>query len=69
MKVGRRGRERLQSKMPPVDGPVRDLGPGREPAFSPSGEWMVYSVLSGRVWSLFRIRADGSGRRGITGGD
>lgn len=56
-------RDMLVSRAPAVGGPVRVLGPGRDPAFSPDGEWMVYSAPSQGRWQLHRIRADGSGRR------
>ena len=38
------------------------LGPGREPSFSPLGDWIVYSAPSREGWRLRRIRADGSAR-------
>jgi TolB protein len=60
-----RGREFLMSRVPPVDGEVRRLGPGRDPAFSPDGEWVVYSAQVEGRWQLHRIRADGSGRHRV----
>jgi TolB protein len=59
------GRDVLKVRAPVVDGEVRVLGPGRAPAFSPDGEWLVYSARIGDRWALHRIRADGSGRRRI----
>ena len=38
------------------------LGPGREPSFSPIGDWIVYSAPSREGWRLRRIRPDGSAR-------
>jgi TolB protein len=60
-----RGREFLMSRVPPVDGEVRRLGPGRDPAFSPDGEWVVYAAPVEGRWQLHRIRADGSGRKRV----
>ncbi len=59
-------RQRIQTRAPVVDGEIRDLGPGRDPFFSPDGEWIVYSAPEGhRGWRLWRVRADGSGRARI----
>jgi Tol biopolymer transport system component len=41
----------------------RLLGRGREPVFSPSGEWIVYSAEFREGRRLARVRWDGSGRR------
>jgi len=61
-----RGPDLLISRMPPLDGEERILGPGRSPAFSPSGEWVAYSAPYQRTkWRLYRVRADGSGRKPI----
>lgn len=40
----------------------RLIGPGRHPAFSPDGQWIVYSALSRGTWRLRRVRVDGSAR-------
>lgn len=40
-------------------------GPGREPSFSPIGDWIVYSAPSRAGWRLRRMRADGSARSPI----
>ena len=53
------------SRVPPLDGPIRRLGPGKDPSFSPDSEWIVYSARVGKVWQLFRIRPDGSGRHPV----
>ncbi len=42
--------------------PARAIARGREPAFSPDGEWIVYSRAVGKTPALWRIRRDGSGR-------
>jgi len=60
-----RGRDGLIVRMPALDGEPRRIGPGRDPAFSPDGEWIVYSALVRREWKLYRIRPDGSGRKAI----
>lgn len=61
-----RGRDVLVTRMPPLDGEVRELGLGRSPSFSPDGQWIVFSAPVERTrWRLFRIRPDGSGRKAI----
>lgn len=60
-----RGRDVLMSRSPALDGEVRQLGPGRDPAFSPDSQWIVYTARVGRRWALYRIRPDGSGRRPV----
>jgi Tol biopolymer transport system component len=59
------GRESLIVRMPVLDGEPRRIGPGRDPAFSPDGEWIVYSAPVRGKWKLYRIRADGSGRKAM----
>jgi Tol biopolymer transport system component len=49
-------------------GEERELGPGREPSFSPIGDWIVYSAPSRDGWRLRRMRPDGSARSPIAGG-
>ena len=44
------------------------LGPGREPSFSPTGDWIVYSAPSRDGWRLRRMRPDGSARSPIASG-
>jgi hypothetical protein len=41
---------------------VRRLSPGRHPAFSPDGEWLVFAAPAKRKLRLWRIRPDGTGR-------
>lgn len=61
-----RGRDLLMTRMPPLDGELRNLGPGRSPSFSPDGEWIVFSAPVERTrWRLYRIRPDGTGRKAI----
>jgi Tol biopolymer transport system component len=59
------GRDSLVVRMPALGGEPRRIGPGRDPAFSPDSEWIVYSAPLGREWKLYRIRPDGSGRKAI----
>jgi Tol biopolymer transport system component len=49
-------------------GEERPLGRGREPAFSPIGDWIVYSAPSRDGWRLRRMRPDGSARSPVTSG-
>lgn len=62
--TARPGRDQLFS-VDAAGGKPRLLGPGRQPAFSPNGEWVVFSVRIGDRWQLWRIRPDGSGRARI----
>jgi len=41
---------------------ARVLGPGKDPAFSPDGQWIVYTAPEGDSTRLRRMRWDGSGR-------
>ena len=63
--MDKRGGDSLMVRMPVLGGEPRRIGPGREPAFSPDGEWIVYSAPVRRKWKLYRIRPDGSGRKAI----
>jgi len=38
-------------------------GRGRSPSFSPDGQWIVYTGRTRAGWRLFRMRADGAGKR------
>jgi dipeptidyl aminopeptidase/acylaminoacyl peptidase len=55
------GREWLMSRAP-LDAPPRRLGPGRDPAFSPDGQWVIYAAPERRSWRILRVRPDGTGR-------
>lgn len=57
-----RGHPWITVASPPDGGSPRRVTPGREPSFSPDGEWILYSAPVGREWQLWRIRADGTGR-------
>jgi len=63
--MDKRGGDFLMARMPVLGGEPRRIGPGREPAFSPDGEWIVYNAPVHRGWKLYRIRPDGSGRKAI----
>ena len=41
---------------------ARVLGPGKDPAFSPDGQWIVYTGPEGDSTRLLRMRWNGSGR-------
>ncbi len=65
------GRLRRPSALVALDvatGEERELGPGREPSFSPNGDWIVYSAPSRDGWRLRRMRPDGSARSPIAAG-
>lgn len=47
----------------PASGEGGVLTRGRSPVFTPDGEWIVYSARSPAGWKLWRMRADGSGKR------
>lgn len=57
-------REWLVSRAP-LEAPSRRLGPGREPAFSRDGEWVIYAAPASRSWRVWRVRPDGSGRTAV----
>jgi dipeptidyl aminopeptidase/acylaminoacyl peptidase len=47
----------------PASGEGGLLTRGRSPVFTPDGEWIVYSAPGAAGWKLWRMRADGSGKR------
>jgi len=46
--------------------PSSKVADGTEPAWSPDGEWILMSVLTGNQRDLYVVRPDGSERRQIT---
>ena len=65
------GRSARPSELVAVDlatGDERTLGRGREPSFSPIGDWIVYSAPSRNGWRLRRMRPDGSARSPVASG-
>jgi hypothetical protein len=59
------GRDFLMSRVP-LDAPPRRLGPGREPAFSRDGEWVIYAAPAAQHgFRNLRVRPDGTGRAPI----
>ncbi len=46
----------------PAGGPPRLVARGKEPGFSPTGDWIVYSAQQRGRWRLWRMRPDGSGK-------
>jgi dipeptidyl aminopeptidase/acylaminoacyl peptidase len=53
----------------PLAEPVEKiLGRGKDPDFSPGGEWIVYSGRSAGVWRLAKMRPDGTGRTPLGSG-
>lgn len=49
----------------PGTGQEGTLGRGRAPAFSPDGQWIVFSAPTPEGWKLWRMRPDGSAKRGF----
>lgn len=48
--------------------PPRILGRGRDPVFTPDGQWIVYSRKVRERWRLWRMRPNGIGKRALGGG-
>jgi Tol biopolymer transport system component len=63
--ASRRDRSTVVSQ--PVEPGVepRVLSRGREPVFTPDGEWIVFASQSSKGWQLQRMRSDGSARRSM----
>jgi Tol biopolymer transport system component len=63
------GREWIVVRSPTLTGEPRVLAPGRDPTFSPDGQWIAFSAPArssrGDEWRLWRIRPDGKGRAPI----
>jgi Tol biopolymer transport system component len=59
------GIETLVVRSPVLSGAPRAVAPGREPTFSPDGQWIAYSAPLRGEWKLWRVRPDGRGRAPI----
>jgi Tol biopolymer transport system component len=46
----------------PLEGTPKILARGRDPVFSPDGQWIVYSQRLAAGQRLWKMRPDGSGR-------
>ncbi len=57
-----RGGMVLVSRSLTPDAAERVLARGKQPVFSPDGEWIVYCAPGPEGWRLWRMRPDGSGR-------
>jgi Tol biopolymer transport system component len=57
------GAARVAVVAPLAGGEPRVLARGRAPAFTPDGEWIVYSATTRDGDRLWRMRPDGTGRR------
>jgi Tol biopolymer transport system component len=64
----RGGRGHVVVRAPILDSSPLRVAPGRDPAFSPDGGWIVFGARTGRQWRLWRVRPDGSGRAPIGSG-
>jgi sugar lactone lactonase YvrE len=58
-----RGDELIQAIDPAQPDAVQTLARGRTPVFSNDGQWLVYSAKTRAGWKLWRMHADGSGKR------
>jgi Tol biopolymer transport system component len=64
------GREAIAVIEPEGEGGPRRLARGTAPVFTPDGEWIVYSALTREGWRIWKMHADGTGRRPVgRGGD
>jgi TolB protein len=43
----------------------RLLGRGRDPEFSPDGQWIVYSAPTRKGWKIFQVHPNGLGKRAL----
>ncbi len=59
------GHARIVARAPALDGETQVLARGRDPVFSPDGQWIVYSARRHERSQLWRMRPDGSARAPI----
>ncbi|MCG8592313.1 MAG: hypothetical protein MJE66_23720 [Proteobacteria bacterium] len=67
VRVGHGGRSELIAHTLET-GQEKSLGPGRDPTFTPDGDWVIYSGRTRSGWRLRRVRPDGSGRATLGSG-
>jgi len=48
--------------------PPRVAAPGRDPAFTPDGQFIVYSARTRKSWRLYQMHRDGGAKRPLGGG-
>jgi len=65
--IGRDGRETIAVIDVDAEGEPapRFLGRGRNPTFSPDGQWIVYSARTRGSWKLFLVHPNGLGKRAL----
>jgi Tol biopolymer transport system component len=63
--VDESGNQVIRSVEPLSGGEPRFVARGIEPAFSPDGEWLVYTTRRRGRWAIWRVRPDGSGKHPI----
>jgi Tol biopolymer transport system component len=63
--VGEAGSAEIRAIDPLKGGESRLVARGVEPAFSPAGDWVVYSAKRRGRWTIWRARSDGSGKHPI----
>ncbi|MFP6638865.1 MAG: hypothetical protein VCC04_01370 [Myxococcota bacterium] len=61
-RLQRRDESVIVVQEPTVQSAARVVARGRDPVFTPDGEWIVYSSQGSRGWRLRRVRPDGSAR-------
>jgi Tol biopolymer transport system component len=59
------GSEVIRAIDPLEGGKSRVIARGAEAAFSPKGDWVVYSAKRRGRWTIWRVRPDGSGKHPI----
>jgi len=63
--VDEKGNPVIRSVEPLSGGEPRFVVRGLEPAFSPEGDWLVYTAKRRGRWAIWRVRPDGSGKHPI----
>jgi Tol biopolymer transport system component len=60
-----RDRSKIMVRSLAEEGEVEIITAGREPVFSPDGEWIVFTGQSSKGWKLRRMRPDGAARAAL----